>query len=83
MSQLRDYSSTRLEKRRSPNFSTHFLGLTIQKDEDSSAKVDPANAYHRLRPTKILIFLCVRHDDPSTAYYYLSIPEEDVGATTG
>ncbi|KKK18214.1 hypothetical protein P175DRAFT_0508565 [Aspergillus ochraceoroseus IBT 24754] len=29
------------------------------------------------------IFLRVLHDDPSTVYYYLSVPEEDVGTTTG
>ncbi|KAL3469056.1 hypothetical protein BJX99DRAFT_242176 [Aspergillus californicus] len=29
------------------------------------------------------IFLRVLHDDPSTVYYYLSVPEEDVGPTTG
>ncbi|PWY87119.1 hypothetical protein BO94DRAFT_535225 [Aspergillus sclerotioniger CBS 115572] len=29
------------------------------------------------------IFLRVRDDDPSTVYYFLSIPEEDVGQTTG
>jgi hypothetical protein len=30
-----------------------FLGLTIQKDKDSSTKGDPANAHHELRPSKI------------------------------
>ncbi|KAL4985840.1 hypothetical protein BDW68DRAFT_164296 [Aspergillus falconensis] len=29
------------------------------------------------------IFLRVLHNDPSTVYYYLSVPEEDVGPTTG
>ncbi|EKV07271.1 hypothetical protein PDIG_73460 [Penicillium digitatum PHI26] len=29
------------------------------------------------------IFLRVPHDDPSTVYYYLSVPREDVGDTTG
>ena len=29
------------------------------------------------------IFLRVLHDDPSTVYYYLSVPGEDVGASTG
>ncbi|CAI7673775.1 unnamed protein product [Penicillium palitans] len=29
------------------------------------------------------IFLRVPHEDPSTVYYYLSIPREDVGDTTG
>ena len=29
------------------------------------------------------IFLRVLHDDPSTAYYYLSVPKEDVGEVTG
>ncbi|CDM36994.1 hypothetical protein DTO006G1_1951 [Penicillium roqueforti] len=29
------------------------------------------------------IFLRVPHDDPSTVYYYLSLPKEDVGDTTG
>ncbi|KAJ6149209.1 hypothetical protein N7471_000408 [Penicillium samsonianum] len=29
------------------------------------------------------IFLPVPHDDPSTVYYYLSVPREDVGDTTG
>ncbi|OQD68409.1 hypothetical protein PENDEC_c036G01700 [Penicillium decumbens] len=29
------------------------------------------------------IFLRVLPDDPSTAYYYLSVPKEDVGETTG
>ncbi|KAK2757291.1 hypothetical protein FQN54_004805 [Arachnomyces sp. PD_36] len=29
------------------------------------------------------IFLRVPHNDPSTVYYYLSVPEEDVGPTTG
>lgn len=29
------------------------------------------------------IFLRVLHDDPSTVYYYLSVPEEDVGQRTG
>ncbi|KAI9373439.1 hypothetical protein BJX61DRAFT_379503 [Aspergillus egyptiacus] len=29
------------------------------------------------------IFLRVPYDDPSTIYYYLSVPEEDVGSTTG
>ncbi|OJD13932.1 hypothetical protein AJ78_05669 [Emergomyces pasteurianus Ep9510] len=29
------------------------------------------------------IFLRVLHDDPSTVYYYLSVPEADVGSTTG
>ncbi|PYI05341.1 hypothetical protein BO78DRAFT_398310 [Aspergillus sclerotiicarbonarius CBS 121057] len=29
------------------------------------------------------IFLRVLHDDPSTVYYYLSVPEEDVGSMTG
>ena len=29
------------------------------------------------------VFLRVLHDDPATAYYYLSVPKEDVGKTTG
>lgn len=29
------------------------------------------------------IYLRVSHNDPSTIYYYLSVPEEDVGRTTG
>ncbi|CAG7996873.1 unnamed protein product [Penicillium nalgiovense] len=29
------------------------------------------------------MFLRVPHDDPSTVYYYLSVPREDVGDTTG
>ncbi|THC88428.1 hypothetical protein EYZ11_012121 [Aspergillus tanneri] len=29
------------------------------------------------------IFLRVLYDNPSTVYYYLSVPEEDVGQTTG
>ncbi|KAL6239693.1 hypothetical protein BDW75DRAFT_101790 [Aspergillus navahoensis] len=29
------------------------------------------------------IFLRVLHDDPSTVYYYLSVPGEDVGPRTG
>ncbi|WPG97263.1 Protein kinase-like domain protein [Acrodontium crateriforme] len=29
------------------------------------------------------IFLQVKHDDPSTAYYFLSVPKEDVGDSTG
>ncbi|KAL5332340.1 hypothetical protein BJX70DRAFT_404699 [Aspergillus crustosus] len=32
---------------------------------------------------EVFIFLRVLHDDPSTVYYYLSVPEEDVGPTTG
>ncbi|BDD55464.1 hypothetical protein MPDQ_003446 [Monascus purpureus] len=30
-----------------------FLGLSIQKDRDSSTKGDPANADRKLRPTKV------------------------------
>lgn len=30
-----------------------FLGLSIQKDKDSSTKGDPANADRKLRPTKV------------------------------
>lgn len=30
-----------------------FLGLTVDPDKDSSAKGDPANADHKLRPAKI------------------------------
>ncbi|KAA8648117.1 uncharacterized protein ATNIH1004_004000 [Aspergillus tanneri] len=32
---------------------------------------------------EVFIFLRVLHNDPSTVYYYLSVPEEDVGQTTG
>lgn len=31
----------------------------------------------------VFIFLRVPHDDPSTSYYYLSVPRENVGDTTG
>jgi len=32
---------------------------------------------------EVFIFLRVLYDDPSTVYYYLSVPKEDVGETTG
>ncbi|KAL4866795.1 hypothetical protein BDV12DRAFT_172469, partial [Aspergillus spectabilis] len=33
--------------------------------------------------SEAFIFLHVLHDDPSTIYYYPSVPGEDVGPTTG
>ncbi|OJD10750.1 hypothetical protein ACJ73_09708, partial [Blastomyces percursus] len=32
---------------------------------------------------EVYIYLRVLHDDPGTVYYFLSIPDEDVGQTTG
>ncbi|OAX82184.1 hypothetical protein ACJ72_03469 [Emergomyces africanus] len=32
---------------------------------------------------EMFIFLCVKHNDPTTVYCYLSAPNDDVGETTG
>ncbi|EAW11094.1 uncharacterized protein ACLA_067310 [Aspergillus clavatus NRRL 1] len=49
----------------------------------SNYMYDSGNEYGCIATGEAFIFLRVPHDIPSTVLYYLSVPKEDVGNTTG
>ena len=48
-----------------------------------SYMIDAGLEYAYISTGEALVFLRVKSDDPTTVYYYLSVPNEDVGKSTG
>jgi hypothetical protein len=71
-----------LKKEESPeDICRHIVAAVIT--QTFSYMIHAGLEYGYMCTGKAFIFLHVPHDNPSTVYYYLSVPEDNIGQTTG